>query len=30
MGWAPRFKFEDSLEKTVKWTLNNLEWLEEI
>jgi len=30
MGWAPRFKFEDSLKKTVKWTLNNLEWLEEI
>jgi len=29
MGWAPSFKFEDSLEKTVKWTLNNLEWLEE-
>jgi len=28
MGWAPMFKFEDSLEKTVKWTLNNLEWLE--
>ena len=25
IGWAPRFKFEDSLEKTVKWTLNNLE-----
>ena len=30
MGWAPSFKFEGSLEKTVKWTLNNLEWLEEI
>jgi dTDP-glucose 4,6-dehydratase len=29
MGWAPRFKFEYSLEKTVKWTLNNIEWLEE-
>lgn len=29
MGWTPRFKFKDSLEKTVKWTLNNLEWLEE-
>jgi len=29
MGWAPSFNFEDSLEKTVKWTLNNLEWLEE-
>lgn len=29
MGWTPRFKFKDSLEKTVKWTLDNLEWLEE-
>ncbi len=29
MGWFPSFNFEDSLEKTVKWTLNNLEWLEE-
>ena len=29
LGWTPSFKFEDSLEKTVKWTLNNLEWLEE-
>jgi dTDP-glucose 4,6-dehydratase len=29
LGWAPSFKFEDSLDKTVKWTLNNLEWLQE-
>lgn len=29
LGWNPKFNFEDSLEKTVKWTLNNLEWLEE-
>jgi dTDP-glucose 4,6-dehydratase len=29
MGWFPIFNFEDSLEKTVKWTLNNLEWLDE-
>ena len=29
LGWTPNFIFEDSLEKTVKWTLNNLEWLEE-
>jgi dTDP-glucose 4,6-dehydratase len=30
LGWNPKFDFEKSLEKTVKWTLNNLEWLEEI
>jgi len=29
LGWTPNFIFEDSLEKTVKWTLNNLKWLEE-
>jgi len=30
LGWNPKFNFENSLEKTVKWTLNNLEWLEEL
>jgi dTDP-glucose 4,6-dehydratase len=30
LGWNPKFNFENSLEKTVLWTLNNLEWLEEI
>ena len=29
LGWKPKFNFEESLEKCVKWTLNNLEWLEE-
>jgi dTDP-glucose 4,6-dehydratase len=29
LGWNPKFNFEKSLEKTVKWTLENLEWLEE-
>lgn len=29
LGWNPKFDFEKSLEKTVKWTLENLEWLEE-
>jgi dTDP-glucose 4,6-dehydratase len=29
LGWCPTFDFEKSLEKTVNWTLNNLEWLEE-
>lgn len=26
-GWTPKVSFEESLEKTVKWTLNNPEWL---
>lgn len=29
LGWKPSFDFEHSLEKTVKWTLNNPEWLNE-
>lgn len=28
LGWSPEFDFEKSLEKTVKWTLENREWLE--
>ena len=30
LGWNPKFDFEKSLEKTVLWTLNNMEWLQEI
>jgi dTDP-glucose 4,6-dehydratase len=30
LGWSPKDDFETSLEKTVKWTLENREWLEEI
>jgi len=29
LGWNPKFNFKKSLEKTVKWTLNNLEWLDQ-
>jgi dTDP-glucose 4,6-dehydratase len=29
LGWNPTFNFEKSLEKTVKWTLENQEWLNE-
>ena len=29
LGWNPKFNFEESLEKTVNWTLKNLEWLNE-
>jgi dTDP-glucose 4,6-dehydratase len=30
LGWMPKFDFEKSLEKTVKWTLENREYLESI
>ncbi len=30
MGWTLPINFEDSLRKTITWTLNNPEWLEEI
>ncbi len=29
LGWNPKFNFKESLKKTVKWTLENLEWLNE-
>jgi dTDP-glucose 4,6-dehydratase len=29
LGWNPKFNFKESLRKTVRWTLENLEWLEE-
>ena len=29
MGWSLPIDFESSLEKTIKWTLNNQEWLNE-
>ena len=29
LGWNPKFNFEESLEKTILWTLNNQKWLEE-
>ena len=29
LGWNPTFNFEKSLEKTIKWTLENQEWLNE-
>jgi len=28
LGWKPKINFEESLEKCINWTLNNLEWLE--
>jgi dTDP-glucose 4,6-dehydratase len=28
LGWKPPIDFQNSLEKTILWTMNNLEWLE--
>ncbi|WP_258102697.1 dTDP-glucose 4,6-dehydratase [Marinoscillum sp. MHG1-6] len=30
LGWEPSLQFEEGLEKTVDWYLNNKEWLEDI
>ncbi len=30
LGWEPKFKFEDALEITVKWYLNNPEWAQKV
>tara|TARA_B100000886_G_scaffold335824_1_gene293524 strand:+ start:25634 stop:26707 length:1074 start_codon:yes stop_codon:yes gene_type:complete len=30
LGWEPKFKFKDALEKTVKWYLNNPEWARKV
>jgi dTDP-glucose 4,6-dehydratase len=30
LGWQPSLQFEDGIEKTVSWYLNNKEWLENI
>ncbi len=30
LGWKPSLQFEEGLERTVKWYLSNLSWLEEV
>ena len=30
LGWEPSLQFEEGIEKTVAWYLNNKEWLEKI
>jgi len=30
LGWEPRHDFQTGIEKTIKWYLNNLEWVENI
>lgn len=30
LGWTPRYTFEEGIEKTIDWYLNNAEWMERI
>lgn len=30
LGWQPRFSFNDGIEATIEWYLNNVEWLEKV
>jgi len=30
LGWAPRYSFEDAMEKTVRWDVDNKDWRERV
>ena len=30
LNWQPQYKFQDGLQKTVKWYLNNSSWCERL
>ena len=30
LGWEPSLQFEEGIEKTVKWYIDNQEWLDNI
>jgi dTDP-glucose 4,6-dehydratase len=30
LGWKPSLQFEEGIEKTVEWYLNNTDWLENV
>lgn len=30
LGWSPSLQFEEGIEKTVKWYLENEEWLKRV
>ena len=30
LGWQPKYSFEEGMEKTVEWYLNNIEWCKNV
>ena len=30
LGWEPSLQFEEGIEKTVKWYLDNQEWVDDV
>ena len=30
LGWEPSLQFEEGIEKTVRWYLDNQEWMQEV
>ena len=30
LGWEPSLQFEEGIEKTVKWYLENQEWMDQV
>ena len=30
LGWEPSLQFEEGIEKTVKWYLDNQEWMDRV
>ena len=30
LGWEPSLQFEEGIEKTVRWYLDNLEWMDDV
>ena len=30
LGWSPSYNFEEGMEKTITWYLENVEWMEDI
>lgn len=30
LGWQPKFNYEDGIKETIRWYLNNAEWMEQV
>lgn len=30
LGWQPKFKYEDGIKETIRWYVNNAEWMEKV